>query len=265
MSALGPSQVGASRANVQGSLTTPQSPASDRKIYGVWIGMVWAGLLAGFGLDFTRYLGEMPAPPPFILHFHAAVYVLWLGLVSFQILWIETGNVRRHIQLGWVTAGVSVLMVPLGLVAALVDQARQVGHPDYEPQFLALEFEEMIAFCVFMAAGVIFRWNAAAHKRLMILSAVAISDAGFARVWLMGIKIELPGLFGWWLQYFWGIFLILVAMAAWDVWRRRRIHPAVLFGAAVLWTGEIIVTVLNFSPAWRQVMVRLVDAWGWAG
>jgi hypothetical protein len=50
-------------------------------------------------------------------------------------------------------------------------------------------------------------------------------------------------------------------MAAWDLWRRRRIHPAVLFGAAVLWTGEIIVTLLNFTPAWHQAMARLVDAW----
>jgi hypothetical protein len=250
--------------NPGGTPAAPWSPASDRKIYGVWIGVVWAAVLAGFGLDFTRYVGEMPAQP-FILHFHAAVYVLWLGLVSFQILWIETGNVRRHIQLGWTTVGLSVVMVPLGLAAALVDMARQVGHSDYAPQFLALEFEEMIAFSTFMTAGVVFRWNAAAHKRLMLLSAVAISDAGFARIWLMGIKTELPGPFGWWLQYFWGIFLLLVAMAAWDLWRRRRIHPAVLLGAAFLWTCETIVTVLNFSPAWRQAMVRLVDAWGYSG
>jgi hypothetical protein len=87
-------------------------------------------------------------------------------------------------------------MVPLGLTAALVDQVRQVTHPDYAPQFLALEFEEMIAFSVFMTAGVIFRRNPAAHKRLMLLSAVAISDAGFARIWIMGIKTEIPGLFG---------------------------------------------------------------------
>ena len=250
--------------NLQQALVTSWSPASDRKIYAVWIGMVWAAIFAGFGLDFTRYLGEAPGPP-FILHFHAAVYVLWLGLVSFQILWIERGNVRLHMWLGWATVGLSVLMVPLGLTAALVDQVRQVGHPDYAPQFLALEFEEVIAFSVFMIAGVIYRWNAAAHKRLMVLSAVAISDAGFARIWLMGFKTEVPGPFGWWLQFFWGIFLMLVAMAAWDLWRRRRIHPSVLFGAAVLWTGEIIVTVLNFSPAWRQAMVRLVDAWGYAG
>ncbi|HEY2399689.1 MAG TPA: hypothetical protein VGI23_04995 [Steroidobacteraceae bacterium] len=254
MSAIEPSPVST-------SWLTPWSAASDRKIYGLWIALVWVGMLGGFGLDFTRYLGETPAPP-FILHFHAAVYVLWLALVTFQILWIETGNVRRHIQLGWLTVGLSVLMVPLGLTAALVDQVRQVGHPDYAPQFLALEFEEMLAFSVFMTAGVLFRWNAAAHKRLMLLSAVSISDAGFARIWLMGIKIELPGLFGWWLQYFWGIFLMLIAMAAWDWWRRRRIHPAVLLGAALLWTCEMVVTVLNFTPAWQQAMVRLVNAWG---
>jgi hypothetical protein len=136
-----------------------------------------------------------------------------------------------------------------------------VGHPDYAPEFLALEFEEMLAFSAFMTAGIVFRWNAAAHKRLMLLSAVAISDAGFARIWLMGIKTQLPGLFGWWLTYFWGIFLLLIAMAAWDWWRRRRIHPTVWFGAVLLWTLEIIVTVLNASPAWRQAMIRLVDAW----
>jgi hypothetical protein len=240
------------------------SPASDRKIYVVWIGVVWAAILAGFGMDIARYQGEAP-PPPLILHVHAAVFVLWLGLVTLQILWVEMGSLRRHKQFGWWTVAVSGVMVPLGLAAALVDQVRQVALPDYAPQFLALEFEEMFTFSVFMTAGVIFRRKPAAHKRLMLLSAVAISDAGFARIWLMGIKTEIPGLFGWWLQYFWGIFLILVAMGCWDLWRRRRIHPALLFGAALLWTGEIITTILNFSPAWREMMVRLVDAWGYAG
>jgi hypothetical protein len=213
---------------VQRVAATAWSPVSDRRIYVVWIGVAWAAILAGFGLDFARYRGE--TPPPFILHVHAAVYVFWLGLVTLQILWVEIGNLRRHKQLGWLTVAVSVLMVPLGPAAAVVDQVRQ-----------------------------------AAHKRLMLLSAVAISDAGFARFWLIAIKIEIPGLFGWWLQYLWGIFLILVAMGGWDLWRRRLIHPAVLFGAALLWAGEIITTLLNFSPTWRDLMVRLVNAWGHAG
>jgi hypothetical protein len=236
------------------------APASDRKVYVVWIAVVWAAVLAGFGLDIVRYLGEVPAPPP-ILHIHAAVYVIWLALVTLQILWVEVGQVRRHKQLGWLTVGVSALMVPLGLAAAFVDQVRQVAQPDYAPQFLSLEFEEVIAFSTFMIGGVIYRRRPAAHKRLMLLAAVAISDAGFARI----MKMDVPGMFGWWLQYFWGIFLILIAMGAWDLWRRRRIHPALLFGAAVLWSGEIIATLLNFSPGWRGLMVRLVSAWGYAG
>jgi hypothetical protein len=108
---------------VQQIASSAWSPASDRKIYIVWIGVVWGAILAGFGLDVARYQGEAP-PPPFILDFHAAVFVLWLALVTLQILWVEMGNLRRHKQLGWLTVAVSALMVPSGLAAALVDVRR---------------------------------------------------------------------------------------------------------------------------------------------
>lgn len=137
---------------------------------------IWLAMLGGFGLDFARYVHESP-PPPALLHVHAAVYVAWLVLVTVQIFLVEAGNVRLHMRLGWATAIVSAVMVPLGLAAALVDQARLQGHPDYAPQFLALEFEEMFAFSTFMIAGLLTRKKLAEHKRLMILSAVAISDA----------------------------------------------------------------------------------------
>ncbi len=239
-------------------------PRSDRKIYIVWLAIVCVAILAGFGLDFGRYMAEQPAPPLF-LHIHGAVYVIWLVLVGVQIFLVEAGDVKRHRTLGWITAIVSAVMVPLGLAAAMVDQARQIGHPDYAPQFLALEFEEMFAFSTFIIAGLLWRRDPAAHKRLMILSAVAISDAGFARIWINGVKVAPPGPFGWWLQYFWGIVLLLIAMMAWDLWKRRRIHPSVLAGAAVLLGGEIIVTALNFSPGWKAMMVVLVKAWGYRG
>ncbi len=237
---------------------------ADRKIYMVWIAMVWAAILGGFGLDFPRYLHETP-PPPILLHVHAAVYVAWLALVSVQILLVETGSVRLHMRLGWTTAIVSAAMVPLGLAAALVDQARNVCHPDYAPQFLGLEFEELFAFSTFVIAGLLMRRRPAEHKRLMILSAVAISDAGFARIWLHAIRVAPPGPFGWWLQYFWGITLILISMLAWDWFKHRRVMRSVFWGAVVLWGGEVIATTLNFSPSWKASMAALVKAWGYAG
>ena len=190
---------------------------------------------------------------------------MWLALVTTQILLVEGGRVRLHKTLGWWVAGLSLVMVPLGLVAAMVDKARVFGRPDADLQFLSLEFEEMFAFSTFMIAGLFWRKDMSAHKRLMILTAVSISDAGFARLYQSTIKVTPPGPFGWWLQYFWGIALMVLAMAAWDLWRRRRIHPAVLFGAAVLFGGEIAATALYFTPAWAAAMTHLVQAWGWKG
>ncbi len=231
----------------------------------VWMGLVWVSILAGFGLDLTRFLGESP-PPPLILHLHAGLYLIWLGLVSAQIGLIEANQIRLHRQLGWATVVVSALMVPSGLVAAMVDQHRQIAHADYAPQFLSLEFEEMIGFSTLMIAGILTRRNPAEHKRYMILSAVAISDAGSARFWQMAIKWALPGPFGWWLQFFWGISLILIAMLAWDLIVHRRVMRATVLGAALLWGGEIVATALNFSPGWKALMTAAVKAWGgWAG
>ena len=255
-------------SSMEGAIARPPGKRNrkspDRKIYIGWIAIVWAAIIAGFGLDFGRYMAEQPGPPA-ILHIHASVYVVWLVLVSVQVFLVETGDIKRHRTLGWATAILSAVMVPLGLVAALVDQARQVGTPDYAPQFLSLEFGEMIGFGTFIAAGILWRRNLAAHKRLMILSAVAISDAGFARLWLNGFKIVPPGMIGWWLQYYWGIALMLIAMMAWDWWKRGRVHPAVLGGAALLWINQFIATELYFSPAWKAMMVALVKAWGWRG
>ena len=73
------------------------------------------------------------------------------------------------------------------------------------------------------------------------------------------------GPFGWWLQYFWGITLILIAMLAWDWFRHKRVMRPVVLGAAVLWGGQVATTVLNFTPAWKSLMVELVRAWGYTG
>jgi len=250
------------QSSVTAAATWP--PRSDRKAYIVWMALVWAGTLVGFGLDLSRYFGETPAPPA-ILHIHGAVYLAWLILVTIQIWLVETGDIRLHKNLGWATAVVSGVMAPLGVVAALVDMARQVHHPDYAPQFLGLEFVDMAAFAILIAAGLLWRKNPAAHKRLMILAALAIVDASFSRAWQIGIKVTPPGEFGWWFQYFGGTAVMLIAMAGWDLWRRRRIHTSVLFGMAVLWAGQLLAVYLQYSPGWKTAMGALVKAWAWTG
>jgi hypothetical protein len=45
--------------------------------------------------------------------------------------------------------------------------------------------------------------------------------------------------------------VILVAMALWDLARRRRLHPAFVGGAALIIAGETAASVLYWNAGWR--------------
>ena len=239
-------------------------PSDDRHIYLVWIALVWAGMMAGFLPDLSRYLAEAPRPP-LILDLHGTAYFFWLVLVTAQISLVELRNPALHRRLGWWLVGFSVALVPLGLVASMVDMARSVTHPPYEPQFLALEFQSLVVFSILLTLAVRMRRDLAAHKRLMILLTVCFLDPGTARAWGFFSPIHPAGMFGWWLHYFWANAAMVMAMIGWDVWRHGRAHPALLAGGALLAVGEAIAVVLQFSPWWHGTASSLVAAWGWTG
>src|ERR1700722_5780552 len=106
---------------------------ADRQVTLIWTLAIWAFALFGFGADFGRFTREQPAPP-LVLAMHGAFSVAWLGLVSTQVVLAESANLRVIPRQGMEVVSVSAAMVPLGVVAAMVDMARQVGHPDYAPQ-----------------------------------------------------------------------------------------------------------------------------------
>ena len=246
------------------SLAADFAPRHDRRIYWLWIALVWAGMLIGFLPDLGRYMAESPAPP-WVLHLHGVLYTLWLGAITAQIALVEVRNVALHRRLGWWVVGLSAALIPTGLIAAMVDMARAAAHPDYEPQFLGLEFQAMVVFGLLLTAGARLRGNLPAHRRLMILLPVSILDPGTSRLWSLFIPWHPPGPFGWWLHYFWGNALMVLLLLAWDRWHHGRVHPALWAGAALIAAGEAVAVWLQFSPWWHDVSAQLVAAWGWAG
>lgn len=240
------------------------SPARDRGIYVLWVALVWAGMIAGFLPDLNRYMAETPAPP-FVLHLHGIVYFVWLVVFTVQIALIERHNPALHRRLGWWLVGLSVALVPLGLVAAMVDMARSVPHPPYRPEFLGLEFQAMLVFAILLTQAVRMRRDLAAHKRLMILLAICILDPGTSRAYGFFSPIHPEGAFGWWLNFFWGNAAMVLAMIGWDIWRHGRAHPALLAGAGLIAVGEAAAVALEFAPWWYAAAADLVTAWAWTG
>lgn len=235
------------------------SARDDRLVFAAWLGLLWAGILAGFGVDFSRFLHEAP-PAPRVVAAHAFVFTGWMLLLTVQVLFIVGNRVAWHRKLGWLTAAWACLMGVLGPWAAVASQSQDLHGPQYEPPFLAVQFGNIPVFLFLVAWGIALRKNTAAHKRIMILSTIALVDAGFARFsgWLW--PAEPRSAVVWYFWTFYGNVLLLALMLASD-WRRGRIMKQFVLGAVTIVSLEMIETLLYFSPSWRELTASWVQAW----
>ncbi len=236
------------------------SPSTDRTASAVWLGLLWVGMITGFGVDFRRYFGEHPAAP-WIVHVHAVIFTVWMLLITTQVLLVERDRVAIHRKLGWFLAGWACLMGVMGPVAIMASNAANVqGGPVFNPPFLSVAFNNILCFLVLLACGLAARKNPALHRRLMILSSVSLADPGFARFsgWLWPQEPASAGV--WFVYTFYGNVLLVVLMTAWD-WYRGRLMRSFVVGAAALLGAEFTATLLYFWPPWRAISTSWVMAW----
>ena len=239
------------------------SAREDRRAFAVWLGLLWPGLLAGFGVDLRRFFHETP-PAPSVVGVHAFVFTGWMLLLTTQVLLVLGDRVAWHRKLGWLTAGWACLIAVLGPWAAMASQSLDLHGPEYVPPFISVQFGDIAGFVLFVAWGIALRKNPAAHKRMMILSTIALIDAGFGRFsgWLW--PAEPASRIVWFLWEFYGNVLVLALMVAWD-WRRGRLMKQFVLGASLLVVMEIAETLLYFWGPWREMTASWVHAWARLG
>jgi hypothetical protein len=236
------------------------SPREDRVPSAVWLGILWVGMIAGFGVDISRFAHENP-PAPKILYVHAAVFTGWMLLLTAQVLLVLRDRVAWHRKFGWFLAAWACLMAVLGPWAALASDAANLNTPAnaLAPQFLSVNIVDIGGFLVLLAWGISLRKNPAAHKRMMILSTVALADPGFAR--FSGYFLpEATSVFPWFIEVFYGNVLLIVLMLAWDWWHGRLIRSFVI-GAASLVAALYLASVLYFWAPWHALTLGWVQAW----
>jgi hypothetical protein len=103
------------------------------------------------------------------------------------------------------------------------------------------------------------RRDSAAHKRLMLLSTLYLSTAGFARLWLLTIG---PGgtdsFWGFFLAYNFGGDVLIVMLGLYDLATRGRLHPAYVLGGGWVLVNELAAAWLYFSPGWKAISVKIL-------
>ena len=252
-----PKHSGDARGN-RSSVTRAQDE-DDRTPSAVWLGLLWLGMILGFGVDFHRFLHEHPSAPR-ILYVHAIVFTGWMLLLTAQVLLVLGDRIAWHRKLGWFLAGRACLMVILGPWGVMASQAAALGTPFSDPPFLSDNITSMVSFVVILAWGIALRKNPAAHRRLMILTTVAICDPGFGRFSQFLWPNEPHSVVVWFFYSFYGNVLLVTLMAAWDLWRGRLIRSFV-FAASGMLAAEAAASMLYFWPPWKAVTLSWVQLW----
>lgn len=235
------------------------SARDDRAASAVWLGLLWLGMFAGFAVDIPRFMHENPAAPR-VIYVHAAVFTVWMLLLTTQVMLVLREHVAWHRRFGWFVAGWAGLMAVLGPWAAMASEAVNLNNPPLgDPQFISVNIVDIAGFLVLLAWGIQLRKNPAAHRRMMILATVALADPGYARFtgWLMA---EPASTIPWFFYMFYGNALIIALMAAWDWWKGRLMRPFVI-GAAGLLASEFAASILYFWGPWKALTTEWVVAW----
>ena len=235
------------------------SARDDRTPSAVWLGILWFGMLVGFGMDLSRFTHETP-PTPSVLYVHALVITVWMLLLTAQVLLVLRDRVAWHRKLGWFLAGWACLMAILGPWAGMAPQAVVLNTPFSRPAFLSVNFVDITSFIILLAWGIALRKNPAAHRRMMIFATVTLADPGFARAsdYLLGVRPH--SVFAWFFNMFYGNILIIALMAAWDWWRGRLMRSFVIAAALILAT-ELLASFLYFWGPWKTLTLSAVQFW----
>ncbi len=224
----------------------------------VWLGILWIGMILGFGLDAKGFLGQHP---PLLLHLHAAVFTIWMFLLTVQVLFVVRDRVDVHRKLGWILAAWACLMGVMGPVAVYtVVMLKVKAHGPGPYPFMLVNFVDIGSFLVLLAIGIAMRKNSAAHKRMMILSTVALADPGFNRFIGYVYRAHPHTPFPFYLNVFYGNILIVALMLGWDFYRGRLIRSHVIASISLL-TCMYIASVIYFWQPWRDLTLQWVTAW----
>ncbi|HEY3813871.1 MAG TPA: hypothetical protein VGL66_11650 [Caulobacteraceae bacterium] len=243
-------------------ITRPFLPFTkwDRNFFLIMLGLILTGIVAGFGWDIIDRVSHHTANWPILVHIHAAAFVTWLALLATQITLVRTGNLALHKRLGLFGAGWAVVMLVLAISVSWYMDIRSLGTKEADPSFLSVQLDDIILFPCLVTAGLLMRnRDPSAHKRLLLLATIAISDAGFGRLGF----VLVPNAFG---HGFWPFYiaayagptLLVLAMGAYDFITRRRVHPAWVLGGGAIILGEITAALLYVSPWWKPVALRLL-------
>ena len=235
------------------TITAPVAAISrDRWFFtGITVAMLLTAF-AGFAPSFYLRSASHAGPPlTTLVIFHGMLMTAWMLANVLQTSLIAAGNRQLHRTLGWVFAALAVLIVVTGPEVGIAAIKRGAVPPGLTAeQFLVLPMAGALMFAAFVTAGVLWRSDAQAHKRLMLLSTISVMDAAIAR---MPGMLELGPL-----AFFALADAFIIVGIAYDIFSRGRVHGVWIWGGLAILVSQVLRLVISSTVTWASFVHWLV-------
>jgi hypothetical protein len=237
----------------------PQHPW-DRNFFLGFILLSWLAVLFGFIPRLIPILEGHRQPPHPFMHIHAAGFFGWLVILTLQVGLIRFKKIDTHKLLGQFGAALAVVLVPLGIAAAVLSHriALEAGQTSRLP-FLSVQLFGMIIFGVLAYFAFVNRNNPSAHKRLIILATIELLGAGFGRITgrLMFQNFG-DSLLTFPINLYIGSYAMILLAVFYDIFSRNKIHSVYLWGIPFIMMMHIVMSWVNHAQWWPSLAQKLI-------
>jgi hypothetical protein len=225
------------------TVVTPS--VAERRFYVLAALGITAIVLAGFSvdLDLLRDMSGLST----LVRLHGLVMLGWVALFVTQTVLVARRRVDLHRRLGVFGAALAVVIVIADTATVVV--AFRLGGKHLTPGmpaplFLAISLFDLLSFAVLVGSAIVLRRQSPWHKRLMLLAAILLLDAALARF----ISVYTP----------WSVdpvlvrnVLVLLCVAI-DSLRYRRLHPAFVLGALLVFVTDPLAHWAASTASWAR-------------
>jgi len=229
----------------------------DRRLYLAAAILFPLIVLAGFGR--TYYLKGVFGTPPLpsrLVHLHGLVMTAWVVLFVVQVRFISSKRIHLHRQLGYIGIALGALIIATGVPTAL--RAAKFGSastpPDVAPlAFLIVPLFDLLIFALLFGAAIFYRRRPAAHKRLMLLTAINFLPPAIARIPIASLQALGPL---WFFGFPTALTLLCLALDARVFGRLNVVFAA---GAALVIASYVARLALMPTGAWLSLATWLTS------
>ena len=200
-------------------------------------------IVFGFVQFAMRGFSDFPSAPR-IVHVHGVLMVSWLAIFVTQNLLIHRGELALHRKLGWISAGLVVIIAITGLMVGSDAVATHRLPPFFtNPYFLALTGVGSLLFAGMVGWAITLRRQTQWHRRVMLGAMFILLEPALGRL----LPMPFMGMWGEWTIL--AIQLVCVGiLARHDRKVLGEVHPATTSIAAILIAEHALIETLAVVP-----------------